>query len=392
METGTAVPPWEMVQFQQSIVPEESFFAALEKTTFGTEWKEIPHIELNTIKRKIAPLEENHVWEQLKKKTNPYELVYTQDNSECPSSVSLVRPLSRSYFKMIEILQVAKFFDRLPKTTQKIRSAHVAEGPGGFIEALLDRAEMSRIKVKKIYAMTLRPTNNHVPGWRRTYSFLQKHPEIRIHYGKDDTGDLYIEENQKSFVYIAGQEKVHFFSGDGGFDFSVDYENQEKSVFQLLVASAIVGLQILGSEGMFVLKLFDLFSEPTQILLRLITVCFREWTVYKPATSRPCNSERYLVCRGFRKCYPQVLRMLLEIQSRLKLKREYPQVPFFSFFSEKEKRFLEDHLQRFNLHQMEVLERTISLQTLDSQPYNWDDQYKLAKQWCNAFHIPTFLR
>lgn len=392
MEKGTAVPPWEMVQFQQSIVPDESFFTALEKIRFGLTWNEIAHVELNTMKRKIAPLEENHTWEQLKKKTNPYELVYTQDNSSCPSSVSIVKPLSRSYFKMIEILQVAKFFEKLPKTTQNIRSAHVAEGPGGFIEALLDKAELSRIHVKKIYAMTLRPTNNHVPGWRRTYSFLQKHPEIRIHYGKDDTGDLYVEENQKSFIHLAGQEKLHFFSGDGGFDFSVDYENQEKSVFQLLVASAIIGLQILGSEGMFVLKLFDLFSEPTQILLRLITVCFREWTLYKPATSRPCNSERYLVCRGFRKCYPQVLRILVEIQSRFKEKEEYPQIPFFSFFTEKEKSFLEEHIESFNTRQMEVLEKTISLQSVDSSSYDWNEQYKLARQWCNIFHIPTYSR
>jgi hypothetical protein len=45
---------------------------------------------------------------------------------------------------MIEILSVLQFFDRLPKTTQKVRSAHVAEGPGGFIEAFFERAERNK--------------------------------------------------------------------------------------------------------------------------------------------------------------------------------------------------------------------------------------------------------
>lgn len=393
MDTGTANgPPWETIQFQQSAIPDETFFSRIDSLSFSKAWNEIEHEDLNTIKRKIAPLEENHIWEQLKKKTNPYELVYTQENTESPPSVSIVRPLSRSYFKMIEILQISKFFERLPKTTQKIRSAHVAEGPGGFIEALIDRAEIAKINVSKIYAMTLRPTNNHIPGWRRTYTFLQKHPEIRIHYGEDDTGDLYKEENQKSFIYLSSQQKVHFYSGDGGFDFSVDYENQEKSVYRLLLASAIVGLQVLAPEGTFVLKLFDIFSEQTHSLLRLITICFREWTLYKPATSRPCNSERYLVCRGFRKAYLPILRKLEEMQRRFVDKEEYLQSGFFSFFTEKEKEFLETHITAFNTKQIQILEKTIALQGMGATKYNWEEQQNLAKQWCYAFHVPTYSR
>jgi hypothetical protein len=94
---------------------------------------------------------------------------------------------------------------------------------------------MVRLPISRIFAMTLKPTNNHIPGWRRAYSFLQKHPEIKIHYGHDGTGDLYKVENQSSFIDLFGSSKALLFTGDGGFDFSVDYENQEKSMYTLLL-------------------------------------------------------------------------------------------------------------------------------------------------------------
>lgn len=361
--------------------------------TFLTRWNEMPHEALTLIKAQIEPLEANHVWETLKKKTNPYELIYTQENTECPASVSLIKPLSRSYFKMIEMMSALQFFDRLPKSVQKIRSAHVAEGPGGFIEALLDQTVYRRIHAAKVTAMTLKPTNNHVPGWRRTFSYLQKHPEIKIHYGEDGTGDLYNVANQNSFVNLCDQQKVNIFTGDGGFDFSVDYEHQEKSVFRLLVSSAIIGLRVLNVEGSFILKFFDIFSESTHILIRLITICFKEWTLYKPATSRPCNSERYLLCRGFKRCPPEVMKLLLMIQEQYSQNEFYPQMidqtrTPFPFFTEKEKDFLNRHIKSHNDTQISTLQQTIELTKTTAAPFSWAPHYIYAKAWCSYFRIP----
>lgn len=379
--------PWEHIVFQQAPYPDEKFFQQFSQVVFDTSWNELPHDLLNQVKAKIEPLEKNHIWEVLKKRTNLFELVYTQDSSDCPPSISLLRPLSRSYFKMIEILNISNFFDRVPKTMPRIRSGHVAEGPGGFIEAFLDRASSHRINVSKIFAMTLKPTNNHIPGWRRAYTFLQKHPEVKIHYGQDGTGDLYKAENQTSFIDLFQPARALLFTGDGGFDFSVDYENQERSMFLLLVASAITGLQVLTLEGTFVLKLFDLFSPSTQFLLRCITLCFKDWVLYKPAMSRPCNSERYLVCRGFRRAYPQVLQMLKVMEQKAQENQFISQQPF-SFFSEKEKQYLEDHIRDFNNQQIENIEKTIALQDNYSEKYDWKPHYQAALKWCYHFSIP----
>jgi 23S rRNA U2552 (ribose-2'-O)-methylase RlmE/FtsJ len=389
MDKVVSKPPWQSVEFQSSPFFENAMIERFLQVRFDISWNEIAHSDLNKIKEKIAPLETNHKWEVLKKKTNPYELVYTQETSECPSSVAMLKPLSRSYFKMIEMLQVSQFFEKLPKNLQKLRSSHVAEGPGGFIEAFLDKAESNRMKVQKSYAITLKPTNNHVPGWRRSYQFLQRHAEVKIHYGVDGTGDIYIPENQTSFIQLHDTFKSHLFTGDGGFDFSTDYENQEKSVYPLLIASALIGIQVLAENGTLVLKLFDMYSSVTQYFLRSVTLCFKEWCLYKPATSRPCNSERYLICRGFRKPHSFVINSLMKLQTHWRQFQQVPQVEFFDFYTDQEKLYLQNHIEGFTQQQTSNLQNTIELQDTSPSTFQWKEQYTNALQWCAEFHIPS---
>jgi hypothetical protein len=392
METDEAKPPWQTIDFQSSPSLESAMIETLQGIQFDTTWKEMDHQELTMIKEKIEPLEKIHKWELLKKKSNPYELVYTHDSSDCPSSVCILKPLSRSYFKMIEMLQVSQFFERLPKGTQKLRSSHVAEGPGGFIEAFLDRTEGNRQTAQKSYAITLKPVNNHIPGWRRSHQFLQRHPEVKIHYGADGTGDIYISENQESFIKLHDPLKSHLFTGDGGFDFSSDYENQEKSVYPLLIASSLIGLQVLLPEGTFVLKLFDAYSSVTQHIIRCISLCFKEWSLYKPATSRPCNSERYLICRGFKKAHPPILQHLHRLQVQWRDSQMYPNTEFFSLFTQAETEYFQRHISQFQQKQLENIQSTLGIQSLEPSKYDWTDQYKKAFQWCSQFHVPGMKR
>jgi len=188
-------------------------------------------------------------------------------------------------------------------------------------------------------------------------------------------------------------QKVHLFTGDGGFDFSVDYEKQERSVYPLLIASAIIGVQVLLIDGMFVLKLFDIFSVPTQYFLRLVTLCFKEWTLYKPSTSRPCNSERYLLCRGFRRgpSILSVLDLLTALQKKFN-EGEYPQTEFFSFFTEKEKEFLESHMNIYSTLQSKTLVETIDLQNMAAKDFSWKPHHELAVKWCRVFRVPTSMK
>ena len=262
--------------------------------------------ELTQAKNDIETCGPQHLWDFAKKITNPYELVYTFKKPNIPKSLSIIQPLSRSYYKMIEILNLTDYFNyRSSKTS--LRTAHVCEGPGGFIEAIYDAANRTsatnKLIVSSTHAMTLRSTQAHIPGWRKAQRFLQKYRQIRIEYGVDGTGDILNQDNREYFIQSIRQQNptgVNIFTADGGFDFTSNYSDQEAIIFPLLLASVHVGFSVLGANGLFVLKLFDYFETATLQLIEFMAQQFDKWVIYKPATSRPCNSEQYFIGIGFR--------------------------------------------------------------------------------------------
>jgi len=379
METDEQKPPWKCV----------GFFSNTAKPVLATEYGPWPSEalerdpDLQRWKTRIAVYEKAHIWELAKKMANPYECIYTQDDSHFHPSICVYKPLSRSFYKMIEVLSVLQFFERLPKTTQKLRTAHVAEGPGGFIEAFFERAEKNKKIITATTAMTLKPMDSQTPGWRRATGFLQKHREITLHYGTDGTGDMYKKENQESFIQ-ACKPGVHIFTADGGFDFSTDYLLQEKSIYHLLICSSLIGLQCLLPGGSFVLKFFDIYAEPTQILISLIRSCFQSWVLYKPATSRPCNSERYLLCRGYRGHQEDVIHTLTEMEA-YSAKGLYPTVSKLD-----DKQMFEANIQQIVKLQKAAL---IDADAYIKDPGQWKSDFRShfrrSVDWCITFQMPA---
>ena len=320
---------------------------------------------------------------------NPYEMVYTHDDSRFHPSIALIKPLSRSYFKMIEILDVLQFYEQLPKQNPKVRSAHVAEGPGGFIQALSDTVERNKRILQQATAMTLKPTNNHVPGWRRASPFLHHHREVKLHYGVSGTGNVYEMANQDSFIE-AITPGVHLFTADGGFDFSINYDIQEQRVYNLLVCSATVGLRSLHTDGSFVLKIFDIFSDSTILLISLMARCFREWTLYKPSLSRPCNSERYFLGRGFLRLSPEVMKLLVELQEK-GANELYP-VGVTGLTAE-ERVYIDEHVAVNRTEQIKAIEMAekYAMNPADWYKTQMQADFQTSLAWCQRFHIPFTL-
>ena len=383
MEKATsAKPPWTKPQWQRREKP----ISLPEHLTFA-EWRADSPTELQAAKERITALEATNRWELLKKMVIPYEMVYTHEDIHFHPSVAVIKPLSRSYFKLIEMLDVLQFFERLPKQTPKIRTTHIAEGPGGFIQAIADLTERNKKILQLATAMTLKPTDQHVPGWRRASGFLHHHREVRLHYGADGTGDVYRAANQDSFVEAAGTG-INLFTADGGFDFSVNYGIQEQRVFNLLVCSATTGLRCLSQDGCFVLKLFDVFSESTMILTALMARCFSEWTLYKPAMSRPCNSERYFLGRGFKGLPSAILKTLTEIQQHA-ARDLYPR-GVAEVLSSEELAYIKSHVSTTTAEQL----HSISLaEHYANHPEEWystqlPHDFATSLAWCQKFRVP----
>tara|TARA_B110000908_G_scaffold172239_1_gene238523 strand:+ start:5229 stop:6431 length:1203 start_codon:yes stop_codon:yes gene_type:complete len=233
-------------------------------------------------------------WDNLKKITNEYEYIHTPI-PRYNNSVSKIKPISRAFFKLIEIFNT---FNILENSKQKcINSFHLAEGPGGFIEAL---SYLRFNKNDNYYGMTLiDDVNNKIPGWKKADNFLRKNKNVIIEKGIDGTGNLYNPENL-SHIIKKYKNSMEIVTGDGGFDFSIDYNKQENLALHLIYAQIIYAIFLQKKNGYFILKVFDTFTSASVDLLYILSCFYEKVNIMKPNTSRSANSEKYVICSNFK--------------------------------------------------------------------------------------------
>ena len=233
-------------------------------------------------------------WDRFKKYTNPYEYIHTPAPSS-KLSVCKLNPLSRSFYKMIEICGTLHIFDTLPK--DKCKTFHFAEGPGGFIEAI----SYLRENIKdEYYGMTL--LNEHtatIPGWKKSQAFLKKNSNVIVWSGRSGDGDML---NADNLIECYNQHKMtcDLVTGDGGFDFTLDFKHQEAVSLKLAFAQCAFAFASQKTGGDFIIKLFDTYTQASIDLLYILSNVYEKVYVVKPYTSRQANSEKYIVCKNFK--------------------------------------------------------------------------------------------
>ena len=439
-------------------------------------------------KDKIENIKEP-VWEEIKKATNPYELIYAAPNM----AIANVKPLSRSFLKMIEMIH--EFADGACASgasnggimqLEELVSLHIAEGPGGFIEATRYIRNSHGYTNDTAFGITLNNKNEHgenvnnIPAWRQSNYFLRNHPEVIISYGADGTGNIYNPDNinhladeintvcQKKYtskpvyldavgsniakVYVgfgdeclsrcmnqssknmfaslevenmeqeenlveqyeeSGEEKKEknegnkeygnrnggyalFITADGGFDYSINYNYQEQASSKLIFSQIITALKCQALGGTFICKFFEMNLVITIEMLYILHTVYNEVIIYKPFTSRVANSEKYLVCCGFKGIGVQMLDRLLSILADWNtanlegktINRLMIDIPNY-FIVE---------LKRINRiiisQQIDIINSIMHIYryklNLDSEwkKENYKKQRALAVEWCQKYNIP----
>jgi 23S rRNA U2552 (ribose-2'-O)-methylase RlmE/FtsJ len=264
------------------------------------------HYVLSRYKNLIESHYKNRKWDKFKKISNKYELIFGCVNNKY--STSKYVPVSRSFFKLWEILFD---FDILQKTP--INATFIADGPGGFIEAFTKyRDQVNNISTDSIYGITLISDDPSVPKWKLQKKLLDKY-NINLLTGVDGTGSIYNIENTKNFVETIGVGQSTLITADGGFDFSHDFNSQENQSFHLILCEIFLALQIQKNKGTFILKMFDICNEETICMLYMLYMLYDKIYIIKPYSSRPANSEKYIVCSGYKGIDKDIVNHILDI-------------------------------------------------------------------------------
>lgn len=232
-------------------------------------------------------------WDKYKKYTNDYELVFTSMGIH--HSVSKYVPISRSFFKLWEILH---YFDKNFANASS-RCFFMAEGPGGFVEAYA-KWRGNKLCRDDIFVTTLINTQDRTVPCLRIPKWVKNNSKtFRTLYGPNKTGDICDIQNMKGIIDDIGVNSCEIVTGDGGFDFSASFNDQEEMSRLLIMCEVLVALQIQKDNGTFVLKMYDISIYTSFQIITLLQKSYTNVHIIKPRTSRPANSEKYIVCTGY---------------------------------------------------------------------------------------------
>jgi 23S rRNA U2552 (ribose-2'-O)-methylase RlmE/FtsJ len=238
--------------------------------------------------------------------TNPFEHNvpdYDKDiqkSSEAYFSAPPNTIISRAFYKFWEVLMC---FDILPESGS-IKTAHLAEAPGGFIQAVslyrnkffkqdAAKDDYSTISIKAKEEASAKPKRfNPVPNFKT--AVLKNIRRLKI----CDVEDCDIMKKSVQDQYVKDTGEVHLVTADGGFVWK-DENYQEQEAYKLIMAEIVLALKLQKKSGCFVLKIFDTFTDLTLKMIAILRTYYKETHIFVPLMSRPSNSEKYLVCLGF---------------------------------------------------------------------------------------------
>lgn len=263
--------------------------------------------EISNLKSMLNTVDEKHfLW--ARSKCNPFE--------EIGRSIFI----NRSAVKIANLDAILDFMFTEPRDensdlmlkNETLCFADCCAGPGGFSQYILWRKKMHA----KGFGFTLRNQNDFefnqfLDGSTNSYN---------AYYGIKGDGNIFDPENITSLKkYVLSKtygSGVHFMMADGGFH--VGKENSQEIAFkQLYICQCLTGLQLVRENGSLVVKFFDVVNKYSVGLLYLMYKCFKHLVIIKPNTSRPANSERYVVFKHKRANTDAIQNYLFDVVKKM---------------------------------------------------------------------------
>ena len=307
-----------------------------------------------------------HKWDSAKKISNDYEYIYTSSNYI--KNISSFIPVSRSFFKLREVIYDFKL-------NISGKCACIAEAPGGFMQSLLTFSKEHKIDLDVIYGITLISDNKDIPFWN---PLLLENDKVQICNGSDDTGDLYNLSNVLTFINHCGKSSCSIVTADGGFDYTTDFE-QELSSYKLFYSEVFIALNIQEKKGNFICKFFDLFHYATLQLIYILYMSYDKISFMKPSTSRQSNSEKYIVCQGFKGFNVELSNMMCSHFGKDILPLKLPK-QFIDMINSYHTQFIANQMLRID-HTLHLIHQ----RRINDKPTK--QQISLAVEWCKKYDI-----
>ena len=201
--------------------------------------------------------------------------------------------VSNAWLKLYELIHQYKLIDE----GQSVVHFDNAAFPGSFILAANHYAKT----VGKARKYTWYASSWIGGGLDDEYHMYKKHPNHWLMNTTTNDGNVNDIDNQRQWETKL-RHTVTLYTSDLGFATGKDgdYTLQEDAHVQPNIGQILSGILTLAPGGHMVTKQYTFFNTLNISLYAILTNLFEDVYISKPATSRPANSESYIVAKRFK--------------------------------------------------------------------------------------------
>jgi hypothetical protein len=130
-----------------------------------------------------------------------------------------------------------------------------------------------------------------------SYDLYKNYPEHWL-MNEEYDGDVRNMKNQENWERILNNN-VDLYTSDLGLESKDDYSKQEQICLHANVSQILTGILTLKKGGNMITKQYTYFEPLNITMYAILTNLFEEVYICKPSSSRPFNSETYIIGKNF---------------------------------------------------------------------------------------------
>lgn len=207
-----------------------------------------------------------------------------------------LKNVSNAGLKMTEIINQEKIIDN--KANRLVHFGN-AEMPGNFIVAVNYYIKSNKLNMNydwygnSLLPGVMGPKSEGLPDY---YGFYKKYKDRWIMNEDKMNGDITDMNNIEYIENYFNNNKCDLYTSDAGVSLDIhDFNHQEFIEIKLKLAEVLCGLITLKAGGNMVIKIYTFFEKATIDVIIILSKLFKVLKIVKPMTSKPTNSENYII-------------------------------------------------------------------------------------------------
>jgi hypothetical protein len=197
-------------------------------------------------------------------------------NLDSPLNISIYKPISNLYFKIIEVIQSVRFNFKDFKPTNFVMFSF-GKTPCEFIEPFY---KFRKNNNDKYYGFS----SSNEKNCYKTTEFLNK------------SSNVFLSNENQTIKSLNDKYKnsVDLIFCEGGSEYDPEFIRSEQLFIEISKA-----LCVQANGGSLIVKLFDCFHKTTSDIVYVLSSMYEKTYIIKPHISRQMSPERFLVCNNF---------------------------------------------------------------------------------------------